>query len=78
MHSFEHGAKFVFQTSLKCTDIKVRHKLCLFVGGGPIHHLRIPGGVVPTRDKVEVVLMVLHAYKIYGREALAAYEHGCR
>ena len=27
MHNFEHGAKFVFQTtSLKCTDIKVRHK----------------------------------------------------
>jgi len=26
MHNFEHGAKFVFQTtSLKCTDIKVGH-----------------------------------------------------
>jgi len=31
MHSFEHGAKFVFQTtSLKCTDIKVRHKFIIF------------------------------------------------
>jgi len=26
------------------------------------------------RDNVEVVLMVLHVYKIYGREALVAYE----
>ena len=30
MHNFEHGAKFVFQTtSLKCTDIKVRHKFII-------------------------------------------------
>jgi len=27
--NFEHGAKFVFQTSLKCTDIKVRHKFII-------------------------------------------------
>jgi len=48
-----------------------------FCRWGPIHHyakLRIPGGVVPMRDNVEIVLMVLHVYKIYGREALAAYE----
>ena len=30
MHSFEHGAKFVFQkTSLKCTDIKVGHQFII-------------------------------------------------
>jgi len=30
MHSFEHGAKFVFRkTSLKCTDIKVGHKFII-------------------------------------------------
>jgi len=30
MHNFEHGAKFVFQTtSLKRTDIKVRHKFII-------------------------------------------------
>jgi len=44
------------------------------VGEGPIHHLHIPGGVKPTKDKVEIMLVVLHVYKIYGREALAAYE----
>jgi len=45
-----------------------------FVRGGHIHHLHIPGGVVPMTDTVEIVLMVLHVYKIYSREALAAYE----
>jgi len=30
MHNFEHGAKFALQTtSLKCTDIKVRHKFII-------------------------------------------------
>jgi len=40
-----------------------------------MHHLHIPGGVVPMTDKVGIMLMVLHVYKICGREALAAYEH---
>ena len=48
--------------------------ICLFVGGSPIHHLHILGGVVPTRDNVGIMLVVLHDCKIFGREfeALAA------
>ena len=39
-----------------------------FVHGAPIHHL---GGVVPARDEVGVMLIVLN---IYSRVSLAAYE----
>jgi len=95
MYNFEHGAKFVFQsTSLQTSKLDISssypksHYLTqilktnfrklsmnvMSVGEGPMHHLHIPGGVKPTRDKVEIMLVVLHVYKIYGREALAAYE----
>ena len=36
--------------------------------------LHILGGVLPVMDTVEVMLVVLHAYKIYDKEALVTYE----
>ena len=47
---------------------------CPLVGGGPIHHLHTLGGVSPVADTVEIMLVVLHAYKIYGKEAPITYE----
>ena len=49
---------------------------CPLVGGGPKHHLHILGGVLPCSDRytVEIMQVVLHAYKIYGKEAPITYE----
>ena len=43
-----------------------------FCGWGS--HTSLAGWVIPMRDKVGIILMVLHVYKNYSREALAAYE----
>ena len=54
-------------------QISVQGAICLFEGGDPKHHLHILGGVLPKKDRVEVVLLVQHAYQIYSREALILY-----
>ena len=47
---------------------------CPLVGGGPKHRLHILGGVLPVIGTVEIMQVVLHAYKIYGKEAPITYE----
>ena len=47
--------------------------ICSLVGGGPKHHLHTLGGVLPVTDTVEIMQVVLHACKIYAKEAPVTY-----